>query len=350
MKVGQRLFLTVLPAVLGVITVAGLAYWGQYAHEAPLAVVLLAGAAALGSLGMAWHNTRYVARRIERLAVRATRNAAGIDDIADDTASERLQQDGAAPTSTDELDDIETTVHQLSGAVTRVRNESTRREEAAVARAAEYAAIVEEIAGVMTARLEEAELPLHVLLSSPFGSLNENQEEMLAAAHGAVGSADAEVRRLKSLIDLDRAAIPAVPQAIGLSELLRPTRAIAEARAHVAHVSLRVQVSDTAPRAVVDPVHTQAALTTILEDAVSRAGAGSEVDVDATECGTGQIRITITHHGAAQRQAVSLQMRLARRLLALQRGSLLEETERMIVELPAESLTNADGVRDSDSV
>lgn len=35
MKVSHRLYLTVLPAILGVLAVAGLAYWGQYAHVIP---------------------------------------------------------------------------------------------------------------------------------------------------------------------------------------------------------------------------------------------------------------------------------------------------------------------------
>ena len=40
MKVGQRLFLAVIPAVLGVFTVALLAYFGQYARTAPEALVV----------------------------------------------------------------------------------------------------------------------------------------------------------------------------------------------------------------------------------------------------------------------------------------------------------------------
>ena len=58
MRVGQRLFLAVLPAIVGLLTVAGLAYFGEYAHEAPEWLVALALAASLGSAALAWRNTR----------------------------------------------------------------------------------------------------------------------------------------------------------------------------------------------------------------------------------------------------------------------------------------------------
>jgi hypothetical protein len=45
MKISHRLFLGVIPSLVGLFTVAGLAYWGQYAHAAPQLVVWAAGAA-----------------------------------------------------------------------------------------------------------------------------------------------------------------------------------------------------------------------------------------------------------------------------------------------------------------
>jgi len=335
MKVGQRLFLAVLPAVLGVIAVAALAYWGQYARTAPLAVVVVGGIATTGSLWMAWYNTRYVARRVRDLAERTTPDSKRDGGSA---GTARSLSVGTGSTDADELDAIETTVHQLSGAVSRARDEGALREQTATARAAEYAAIAADIVSVMGARLEEAELPLHVLLSSPFGSLNENQEEMLAAAQAAVGAADEEVRRLRSLLDLDRGAVQPMPQAVGLEEMLRPALAIIEARARAAHVDFRVRVSCTAPRVIADPVQTQTALTTILSDAVSRTPAGAEVGVEAVEWQTGTIRIVITHREAAQRPVASLGARVSQRLVALQRGSIIEEADCTTVDLPSESL------------
>ncbi len=70
-RVGQRLMLAVLPAVIGVFSVAALAYWGQYAHQAPEMVIVVAAVAAVISLVLAWRNTRYVAHRVAQLATRA---------------------------------------------------------------------------------------------------------------------------------------------------------------------------------------------------------------------------------------------------------------------------------------
>jgi len=349
MRVGQRLFVAVVPAVIGVIAVAGLAYWGQYARTAPLAVIVVGAIATTASLWMAWYNTRYVARRISDLAERTTRNS---DSDGGSSETGRSLGAGTGPAGADELDAIETTVHRLSGAVSRARGEGALRERAAVARATEYAAIAADIVSVMRARLEEAELPLHVLLSSPFGALNENQEELLTAARAAVGAADEEVRLLNSLLDLDRGRIHAMPQAIGLAEMLRPTLAIIEARARDARVDFRVRVSGAAPRAVADPVQIQAALVTILSDVVSRTPAGGEVGVQAGECQAGTMQIVITHRVAVRRSVASLGARVAQRLVALQHGSMVEETDCTVVELPGESLMAVrdppDTLRDGD--
>ena len=68
MRVGQRLFLAVMPAIIGLFTVAALAYWGRVDRSAPRWLIVITAVAALLSLAVAWQNTRYVARRIERLA------------------------------------------------------------------------------------------------------------------------------------------------------------------------------------------------------------------------------------------------------------------------------------------
>src|SRR4030088_1617613 len=68
MKISHRLVLGMIRSLVGLLTVAGVAYWGQYAHAAPELVVWAAGAATVVSLVVAWWNTRYVAHRVERLA------------------------------------------------------------------------------------------------------------------------------------------------------------------------------------------------------------------------------------------------------------------------------------------
>src|ERR1700694_1952313 len=96
MKISHRLFLGVIPSVVGLFTVAGLAYWGQYAHTAPQLVVWAAGAATLVSLVAACGNTRYVAHRVERLA-----STKGGDEEVDelDVIEQRVELLGEAATT-----------------------------------------------------------------------------------------------------------------------------------------------------------------------------------------------------------------------------------------------------------
>jgi len=68
MKISHRLYLTALPAIIGVLVVAALAYWGQYAHAVPQLLVVVAAVATIGSVVLSWNNARYVVQRIERLA------------------------------------------------------------------------------------------------------------------------------------------------------------------------------------------------------------------------------------------------------------------------------------------
>src|SRR5262245_55971870 len=133
MRIGRRLFLAVLPAVLGVLSVAGLAYWGRYQRQVPEAVVAVAAVASVVSLWLAWRNTRYVAQRIER-------RAGGVVDTRDSRrefaagAAHAPSGGSIAPTPTlrnDELDSIERVVDSLSSAVVLATDQGRQQEKAA---------------------------------------------------------------------------------------------------------------------------------------------------------------------------------------------------------------------------
>lgn len=203
-------------------------------------------------------------------------------------------------------------------------------------RAAEYAELIDDITGLMSARLLDAQLPLHILLSSPFGALNENQEEMLSAAQSAVDSADTALRRLRKLVELDRGAVMPMIQPIGLGDLMRPAVAIAQARAVSAGVQLQLDISDRAPRVLADATLAQEALTTVLGVAIASTPAAGDVAVTAGEREDGRVAIDVTH--ARWSGPESLELRLARRLLAAQNARLTEEPQRTVVDFPAEPL------------
>ncbi|MBC7788343.1 MAG: HAMP domain-containing histidine kinase [Anaerolineae bacterium] len=327
MKVAQRLYLAVMPAILGVFTVLGLAYWGRYTQQAPELLVVVAVIASVASLIIAWRNTRYVARRVQRLA-----HARGSPGGA--AASGGLQPHTLESRLEDELDEIEANVEGLSSEVAAEREAGTRRSQAAEDRANEYGVLLNDAITTMVASLKEAQLPLHILLSSPFGELNENQEEMLGSAQQALESADAEVRRMRKLVEIDREAISMLPQRISVAELLNPSLAIADARASAAVVRLRTEIADTLPRVIVDPVHTQEAITLVLTDAVTRTKQGGEVIVRAEEEGKNVV-ITVTPGVAAD--SVPLAVRLACRVVGAQKGNLDLGREKTTISLPCEA-------------
>ena len=68
LSVGQRLLLGLAPALLAVVLVPGLAYYGEIGRQAPGYVVTGAAVLACISLYLTWSNTRYLALRIRRLA------------------------------------------------------------------------------------------------------------------------------------------------------------------------------------------------------------------------------------------------------------------------------------------
>lgn len=342
MKIGQRLFLAVVPAVFGLFLVAALAYWGRYARTAPELVVILAAVAAVASLAVSWRNTRYVVHRVQRLAghtIAIDGETTASTPTARRDALRELGIKAPIASEVDELDHIEATVAGLSSAVARAREDASRQEREALERAREIEELLQAVTTRFAARTQDAQLPLHILLSSPFGELNENQEEMLGAAMSAVDAIDAEVRELRKLVQLHRGELSIVTQPMNLAELLRPALAIAAARAEVARVQLRPFVSDTSPRAIVDAVHAQEALTSILIDTIAHTAEGGDVDVNAGESDRGRIRISIAGRPMVTRgaSAATLQLRLARRLLEAQGGSITIDGAVTVVDFPSES-------------
>jgi signal transduction histidine kinase len=205
--------------------------------------------------------------------------------------------------------------------------------EAAMQRAADLAARLDEMINALSDGVQAVQLPLHILLDSPFGALNENQEEMLEAARAAAEQLEVRLRQSRKLIDVDRGAVPVHVRPIGLAELLRPALAIAEARAAKRGVTLRSSVSPLAPRALVDPMHAQEAVTLALGEALDRAESGSTLHLEAGEEGEGPIRIRII--GGPELPA-TLPLRLAGALLHAQGGTLVNDRAALSIELPSE--------------
>ena len=290
------MYLTVAPALVGVLTVAALAYWGQYEHRVPTLVLIAAALATAGTLVLGWLNARYVAERVERLAA------------------------GHVSAQPDELDAIETVVDRLSDAVAVAESGKADRERAAVERTQDYAALMATIADDVAKSLEEVRLPLHILLENRFGELNDNQEEMLGAARGAADAADAEIVALRELADLDRGARTLRRDRILPGDLIQALVPTLLAQAEKNGVTLHVDIEPLVPAIWGDRPQLQAALSTLTNEIVSKAQ-GREITLRLASETEGCV---ISVHGGPDLPR-SVRAVLAARIVELSRGSVRRE-------------------------
>lgn len=306
MKISHRLFLGVIPSLVGLFTVAGLAYWGQYAHAAPMLVVWAAGVASIIALALAWWNTRYVALRVERLAGRKKGN-----------------------NQADELDVIEQTVESLGEEATAAKADAARATEDAGRRTIEYATLLAEAVTSASRNIEEARLSLHVLLESHYGELNDNQEEMIGAAREATEAAQAELNHLRQIADIDRGALALRRDLVKPGDLIRSLLPILNAQAAKQGIRILSELEPALPRVVGDRGKLQDALGLILKDAVRYAVPGTSVSIHAASEPT-KIKI-IVHHGSPH--SYTGDIALADRLIAAQGGSVVHQPDGTSISL-----------------
>lgn len=255
MKVSHRLLLTLLPAGIGVLVLVALAYWGQYARQAPHVAVLIAALTLAASAILALRQARYLANRIERLA--------------------RLAPQG----TTDELESIERSVEDLRTEVTMARLEGTRRAEHAEAERRELSALLSQVAGAAAQTVDEIRLPLHILLENRFGDLNENQEEMLGAAQQSAEGAASLLRRLRLTADLAGAAVPMRRDALRVDDIVRGTLPTIEGVGAPRGVRVIADVPPGLPRVAGDRTHLQEVVATVLTSAVRRTDDGGDMRI-----------------------------------------------------------------------
>lgn len=305
MRVSHRLLLTLGPAFVGLLTVVGLAYWGQYQRQAPHFAVIAAAVALAASVLLALRNARYLAQRIERLA--------------------GLEPDRAV----DELDSIEQSVERLQAEVVTAREEETRWKQAALEERRELATLLSSAAGTATTALDEVRLPLHILLENRFGDLNENQEEMLGSAQGAAEDASALLRRLQLTADLDRGAVELRRDPVRVDDIVRGLLPTLQSLGERRNVRVVADFSPALPRVPGDGTYLNEALSILLRGALDRTADGGEVRI-VVESVPGSVKLTASHGAGDVR---SLDQALVRQLSRAMGFQLTDTSQSTVVEL-----------------
>jgi len=235
LAVGQRLLLGLAPALLAVVVVLALAYYGELGRQAPEYVVAGAAVLALTSLVLTWRNTRYVVGRLRRLG------RLDEDALADDVS-----------TPLDDLDRIEHEVVRLNDALQQATAQAEHERKQAAARGVEQATLLAATLRGVTVQLQEIRLPLHILLDARFGVLNENQEELLVAARAGADAIDAAIRRLEIVADADRGALAARLEPVSLNDVVRAVLPMVRASADRRGARVEPELEPALPRAWAD--------------------------------------------------------------------------------------------------
>ncbi len=315
LSIGQRLLLGLAPALLAVVLVLGLAYYGEIGRQAPEFVVAGAATLAIASLVATWSNTRYLAHRIKRLAG-GMGSARGNDVQSDD----------------DELGRIEQVVDRLGAALSESEEQRRAAMASGAARLDEQSLMLGASVRDALARLDEVRLPLHILIDAPFGDLNENQEELLVTARAAADAMDAALRRLMLVADADRDALPVLLERVSVNDVVRGVIPMLRATTDRRGARLQIELDPTLPRVMADRTRLAEALATLGADA-SRATDDAHQLVLRTDLSAGVVWVRLSPLNPETSSITPARM-LAARLVAAQGGRLVVSEGQVAVGLP----------------
>jgi signal transduction histidine kinase len=210
------------------------------------------------------------------------------------------------------------------------------RADAAERRVREYAALLDAVTEELKRDLTELRLPLHILLDNRFGDLNENQEEMLAAARAAAEQADRRLTRLREIVDLDRGAVALRRDAVPAGELIASLLPGLNADGEQAGVRVSTDLAPALPRVVGDRARLQQACGLLLAQHVRSMPSGSNVEISASADGSA-VQIDVTPGGSlgvVTGAVTGADDALARRVIVASGGTVTESADRTTITLP----------------
>jgi hypothetical protein len=286
MSVRRRLMLANVPAIVGIAVLAALATWGERGGHMPPLVFVIGIVAIAGSLGLAWTNTRHVGEEIEQAMTRLS----GAVSIAEERGQQRARE----------------------------VQDRTRETEAVVSTAVDRA----------LRELDEVRLPLHILIENQFGDLNDNQEELVAAARDAAQLAAARLRRTQDIIALQPEQLRKEPVRIGdvVASLVAALQSAGGARG----VGVVADIEGPLPTLRGDRIRLQESLSLVGMAAVRQVASGATLRIQAR--GEKDWVVIELHGGAIDLADIDLTW--ASRVVRAHGGSLTVADDHVVTRLP----------------
>jgi signal transduction histidine kinase len=304
LSVGTRLALGIVPSLMAAFLVAALVYWGEYDRQAPYAVMAAAIVLVLLTLALTLWNVRYLVRRFDR-----------ITEIVRTEAAHRTS--GTRTAADDEFDHIEQVVGQLGSALSQSEEKRAQADAQVVERLKEQSTLLAALVRDTLSRLDDVRMPLHILLETKFGDLNENQEELLRDARGASDELDAALRRMGQVAEADRDAMPVKVELVQVNDVVRAILPLIRASAERRGARIEVQLEPALPRVLADRSRLAEALSLLAMLSAEASDAGHPVSLATVRDGG---RAIITLQPVPPAVPGQMGRALADRLVAVQGG------------------------------
>lgn len=200
-----------------------------------------------------------------------------------------------------------------------------------IERVQEYAALLAEGASAVSRQLDEIRLSIHILLENHFGTLNENQEEMLAVARSAAEAAGTELARLREIAELDRGALNFRRDRVRVGDLLQALEPQLVADGERAGVRVTIDVMPGLPQVAGDRIRLQEALDLLLRHLVRHALPGSKVAI-GMERDHGDVALNVANGSTPTLDA---NVALAQRIIVAHGGRMETRDGLVRIVLPA---------------
>lgn len=180
------------------------------------------------------------------------------------------------------------------------------------------------LAGVVAdalSQLNEARMPLHILLEAPFGELNENQEELLRDARAATDAIDTALRRLGQVAEADRGTLPVQRELVQVNDVVRSIMPLARAAAERRGARIDVVLEPGLPRVLADRPRLAEALALLVAESANQTGSEIPLSISTAREGARAI-VRVTPSPAAAGDANAPTSIFAERLITVQGGEL----------------------------